>query len=651
MLSRRLYNYPSRCLRSSPRGPLRKTLRHPILAARPPLNGRTARTRHGVRSLYIAKHQKQKSTLSTSFSGLEPYSSSLAPPSRPSIKLVSAPAVHRREGAFPPSKILSSPPSRHLAQSPESFQSPPSIDEEPPASKLPRTESRPVVVIEQDESSEEAVPARRAALELHRESSWVSLSEQTAKRHSSPNGKTAALQAASLSRSPSVSAASSSSSVSHLPSLPPKSIRGGSDEEKQNTLAPSAFRALTNLKRFSSLPRTPSRSSKSSKRSSSPDARRSLSPPLPPPPHIHVQSPPRRRVPPKPKYSHPWPPAMSVAEVVVLKASRDRAKAYAMKINELAMYDCGLRDWMASQGRGSGKSCLRCPHQPMYLFELNVRDLQSPSPRHRRDVRRIMPLMHRYQQSLAGCLRSHAIYLTVPWRPRQHSPSALTRIQQPICQLGPAISRQVALRLRFSHTPPLHRRRYSARPYAPPRSSCHRQSRSSPFPVRKVLAQASLRPSVARPAFARTSPRSLRLDRSHHPQIECSRNSARPRLLCRSQHPNLLAQRRRPPLPPRSPADPVPPLGAFSVRRHTPLGRRSRSMSPPRAPRDRTRAPSVRRRRDSSRSRRARSARAQARARRALRAGHLCSRAPARGTPRLSPRARAGWRAGRTLAR
>lgn len=281
---------------------------------------------------------------------------------RPSIKLVSAPTVHRREGAFPPSKILSSPPGRQYVQSPQSSQPPSSFDEESHADMPPRIrmEDRPVVVVEHDEPVEAAIAERRPALELHRESSWVSLGQQFAKRHSSPNGK--ATLSASLSRSPSVSAASSSSSVSHLPSLPPKSIRNGSDDERQNSnsnssLAPSAFKALTNLKRFSSLPRPPSRSSKSSKRSSSPDPRRSLSPPPPPlPPHIHVQSPPRRRVRPQPKYVHPWPPAMSCADVVVLKGSRERAKGYAMKINELAMYDCGLRDWMATQGRGSGAS-------------------------------------------------------------------------------------------------------------------------------------------------------------------------------------------------------------------------------------------------------------------------------------------------------
>ena len=80
-----------------------------------------------------------------------------SPPSpclcRPSIKLVSAPPVHKREGAFPPSKILSSPPGRQYVQSPQSSQPPSSFDEESHADMPPRIRmgDRPVVVVEHDE--------------------------------------------------------------------------------------------------------------------------------------------------------------------------------------------------------------------------------------------------------------------------------------------------------------------------------------------------------------------------------------------------------------------------------------------------------------------------------------------------------------------
>ncbi|KAH9943018.1 uncharacterized protein BXZ73DRAFT_87461 [Epithele typhae] len=273
----------------------------------------------------------------------------------PSVKLVSAPPpAHRREGAFPPSRFLSSSPSKQSVQSPLPSQSPPQIDEATPASSRGAAGGRPVVVVEQDEpeeetaKSEEEVP-RRPAIDLERESSWASLRESVlTKRHSSPNGKTNMLQ------KPSPEVVSRSPSVSHLPSLPPKSIRGWSDDEKSTSLAPSSFKVLTSLKRFSSLPRTPSRSSRSSKRSSTDDPRRSLSPPPPtPPPQIHVQSPPRKRMVPKIKYVHSWPPAMNPAEIVSLRGSRERAQMYAMKINELSQYDCGLRNWLQTQHRGS----------------------------------------------------------------------------------------------------------------------------------------------------------------------------------------------------------------------------------------------------------------------------------------------------------
>ncbi|KAI0643746.1 hypothetical protein C8Q79DRAFT_1012304 [Trametes meyenii] len=267
-----------------------------------------------------------------------------------SVKLVLSNSAHRREGAFPPSTILTAP-GQQLVQSPRASEE---------SSISSHVDKSPVVVIEQ----EQEVPAddiplrerkdsdRRSGLELHRSSSWVSLSQEAAEHNSSPNGKAGTLPIVSVSRSvSSVSGASSSSSS--LPVPPPKSIRGGSDDERAtNSLAPSSFRAtLTNLKRFSSLPRTPSRSSRSSKRSTSPEPpRRSVSP-TPAPVHVAL---PLRRVMPRPTKVSPWPAAMNGRDVTALRSPRERARAYAEKINELATYDCGLRDWMASQGRPVG---------------------------------------------------------------------------------------------------------------------------------------------------------------------------------------------------------------------------------------------------------------------------------------------------------
>ncbi|KAI9001148.1 hypothetical protein BD414DRAFT_532925 [Trametes punicea] len=304
-----------------------------------------------------------------------------------SVKLVpSSNSVHRREGAFPPSTIYTSPPGQQLVQSPRASEE---------LSSTPHAESRPLVIVEHEHESEvksklEGVANdaslggrerkdsdRRAGLELRRESSWVSLRQELGgggERQSSPNGKSAVLPniAVSVSRSAScVSALSSSSSSgsgsgsgsSRLPVPPPKNANRGSDDEKYasgsglGSLAPSSFRAtLTNLKRFSSLPRTPSRSSRSSKRSTSPSPgpRRSFSP-GPPSAGLSVAVPTQQRVVPRPTLVSSWPPAMNVRDITILRSPRERARAYAEKINELAMYDCGLRDWMAaSQGRPVG---------------------------------------------------------------------------------------------------------------------------------------------------------------------------------------------------------------------------------------------------------------------------------------------------------
>lgn len=94
-----------------------------------------------------------------------------------------------------------------------------------------------------------------------------------------------------------------------------------------------------NIKRFSSLPRTPSlmslnRPSVRSKRSSgtpSPSVAHSVSQPKPP----------VRRT----KSAHP--PAMYFADVSVKRTALERSIGYAYKINELYNCDCGLGDWIA----------------------------------------------------------------------------------------------------------------------------------------------------------------------------------------------------------------------------------------------------------------------------------------------------------------
>lgn len=125
------------------------------------------------------------------------------------------------------------------------------------------------------------------------------------------------------------------SPISEAPSPPPKSFR--------NSLT-------TNLKRFSSLPRTPSISSQSKRHSSSStyySSSRTPSPSVafhPPPTFRRIRS-----------YS---PAAMFCHEVHSLKSASERSAVYAAKINELYLYDCGLSEWVIeAQYRGMFGPC------------------------------------------------------------------------------------------------------------------------------------------------------------------------------------------------------------------------------------------------------------------------------------------------------
>ncbi|KAF7353033.1 hypothetical protein MVEN_01271000 [Mycena venus] len=168
--------------------------------------------------------------------------------------------------------------------------------------------------------------------------------------------------------------------VSWESSSPPASV---SHSQEGVTQTPSAkTRARTSLgaglKRFASLPRTPSRSPSSRSRSlgrsgstSTHNSTRSNggSPaaqpaPLPPsswnpnttfpqsdldPRQNQRQPMPRRR-----KIVSRNPPALSSADLVGKKSALERCSLYAQKINELYMHDCGLSEWMVeARFRGS----------------------------------------------------------------------------------------------------------------------------------------------------------------------------------------------------------------------------------------------------------------------------------------------------------
>ena len=195
-------------------------------------------------------------------------------------------------------------------------------------------------------SSSSQEPSVRSRKDLRRESSWVSMAQERVQRALSPG------RGSTISRSPSTSPSMFS------PTPPPKSIHGSLEDVPQASGSSGVIKgALTNFKRFSALPRTPS---VTSARAKSPEASPQVSPrhskdaPLP-----AIPAPLRRRVP-RPRITAEWPDAMSCRDVVTLRTPLERAAGYANKIYELALYDCGLTDWLQDRRYtgGCAYSCL-----------------------------------------------------------------------------------------------------------------------------------------------------------------------------------------------------------------------------------------------------------------------------------------------------
>jgi hypothetical protein len=130
---------------------------------------------------------------------------------------------------------------------------------------------------------------------------------------------------------------------------PSRSLKGG----ENSSPPPRSFRnSLTmNIKRFSTLPRTPSLSSRSSKSSHRLSAGAQLSARSPSPVEpiqLPLSAPVPFSSPPRPRHkirSH-YPSAMYCSEVFSRKTAGERCSAYAQKINQLYVYDSGLGDWI-----------------------------------------------------------------------------------------------------------------------------------------------------------------------------------------------------------------------------------------------------------------------------------------------------------------
>lgn len=206
-------------------------------------------------------------------------------------------SMHIREGAHPPSTDSGqlSPQTSPQSTMNESGTSTSSSQE---ATSSPATEEEPALLVNVPSISRQPSSTNQPAPELRREVSWVNMKVSV--------------------------------------NTPPVDTDGGPPPSP--TMASSPLKStLSNWKRFSALPRTPSLMTMSLMAGAVKPSR-TPSPSLPSIPPIRV----RRKV------ISPWPDAMRFNDVLINRSALDRSIGYANKINELAMYDCGLGDWVSS---------------------------------------------------------------------------------------------------------------------------------------------------------------------------------------------------------------------------------------------------------------------------------------------------------------
>lgn len=197
----------------------------------------------------------------------------------------------------------------------------------------------PPTVVEPLRVSEDSIQSREG-LGMKREESWVSITPEDVPRVLTPNSDDTGV---SVDSGHSLFRRSSSRS-------PPKMAREICDDTSPSSTPRHLRSTLTaNLKRFSSLPRTPSR--RSEKRLSG--GSRSSTSTLPPPPEVPEPSELSHSPAPFQKIISPWPSAMFYAEILSKKSALERSQGYAAKINELYIHDCGLGEFLVdTQHRG-----------------------------------------------------------------------------------------------------------------------------------------------------------------------------------------------------------------------------------------------------------------------------------------------------------
>ena len=238
-----------------------------------------------------------------------------------------AKSAHIREGAFPPSVESSASSPVEIKHTKEPADGLASVIGTTAESVDHEHEFVPPKVVEPLRSSEDS-DARSA---------WINITPEDIPRVVTPSSDDAGVSTDGHS-SRSLFRRSTSRS-------PPKPTRELGDDSSPSSSPRHLGRSLTaNLKRFSSLPRAPSRSARSEKRLSGGSA--STASTLPPHAEEYVPLMPRSP-PPFQKIISPWPQAMFYADVTSKKSALERSLGYAAKINELYIYDCGLSDYVA----------------------------------------------------------------------------------------------------------------------------------------------------------------------------------------------------------------------------------------------------------------------------------------------------------------
>lgn len=264
-------------------------------------------------------------------------SHSPSPTSLHGSQLYASKPIHRREGAFLPSVSTVS----ESASPPDTSTDPSSPLLPTPAETSPAEAEVQIHVITEELRSESPTPSiqdippvrlisppprdqsLRGGLDVDRDDHWVNISRELTPSPERRKSVDMSTRSASRSRSPPIR-----EHVRSTPSPPPKSFRN----------------SLTNLKRFSTLPRTPSTKSSTGRSSTGrPNSGSNHYSSRTPSPTIH---PPVPAPHPRQKIKEQYPSAMFCHEIFTHKSAVERCALYANKINELYMYDCGLGDWV-----------------------------------------------------------------------------------------------------------------------------------------------------------------------------------------------------------------------------------------------------------------------------------------------------------------